>query len=829
MKLKINPGKNRLSTVPGIFGKKNTAKPPQASAAQHYSSLLQRTAASRQSLTHGDIMQLQKTFGNRAVVQMLEQTRTKRPTENRAGKDAGDYQAAQMAGKGKRQQKLRRQQLYFWTQRLQDQRGIAIAEHELNRILNLGMSYPDMDSLAGIAGVTTGAQIVQLANRQRPVQQIVALANANPAEDIVQIAPLLELVGGENPIPHITGLINGVNGKNGDAGMLANLLANFQNDPLPLMDFIEVINNVNHLQPLLDAVANRRLLYRLLDAEPNGNAVLTCIPLIDNVAFLPDLLAAVGNTALLQTLLVRLGNGQELLDLVNTVDDAGTLDQLLQLVPNAGTLQAILNISNRGELIISLVQEVNAKNGNAAMLPALLTAEGGDPLPLLDFLQVITDANHLAGLFVLIPNRRDLYRLLETVPNGQHLTDLYNHVGANGTAEEIIELVQTVQRHNGGTAITDIDLMVQAAPAAGNLCVHLTTLVDHVQNHDTVAQTTALITRARLHDNGATILQIDTLVQAAPAAANLSTDLTTLTNRVGANGTVTQTTDLITRARHYDNGATTLQVDALVHAAPAAANLCVHLRDLVNHVAANGTIPQTTDLIAAVRNHHNAATTLNVDQLVQDATAVANICVDLTNLINEIQNNGNIAQIRQLLQRSVTTLGAGNTNQLIPLIHRNAAQNTPVHVRAFLIALNPNNLARYQQIQPKIPRFLGNAAPGHADYNVTMHGYPFRSNRWDHFYERHTYECYDFAQTDNGQGIWPVGTNTRDQLRAVFPGITAMDVATLRGAGDTSVDVANHRVGVSNSGFWITQFFPLAGAYDDFYRRAEMDAIEDLR
>ena len=265
-------------------------------------------------------------------------------------------------------------------------------------------------------------------------------------------------------------------------------------------------------------------------------------------------------------------------------------------------------------------------------------------------------------------------------------------------------------------------------------------------------------------------------------------------------------------------------------AAQSFADLANRVTDAVN---LNASLPSLTALLQAVQSHHPGTPVATTLQLVQDAGAYPDACPDLTLLVNTVAGNGTVAEIRTLVQRSVATLAATHTNDLLDLIRRNPAQNTPPRVTALLVGLNPNDRARYLALAPKIPLFTRvGAGPAHALTNYVVHGHNFMCNRFAFFYERHSYEYFDFGNIKNHNSMrhTPVA-DLQNELHVAMNNLTALEAVNLDAPGYQHVSVNNNNIGaqpgVPNKA--ITHMQPVGPAVDIDVRGPEATAIKHLR
>lgn len=372
------------------------------------------------------------------------------------------------------------------------------------------------------------------------------------------------------------------------------------------------------------------------------------------------------------------------------------------------------------------------------------------------------------------------------------------------------------------------------------------------------ADVVAFLQAVRANNAAAPALAISNYLAAGEANAPL-VDLTALLQTTAANGTIVQLTTLLGRAIHYDAAATVADVDALLQAIQGqnAGTSVVDTTALINAVAARGTIAETTALVVSLAGHSTIAeltTLLNrvqnhrpgtlvpaTDALVQSLGGVGNVCNELGAIVNAVRQHGTVPETTAMVTQAVLTLGAANVSDLIPLIDRNRAQNTPPRVLALLVAVTANVGAvnarvRYLRIHPKIAWFgRNNAAPNPAKRyydaagaylgNAAAAG-TFECAAWQHFYKRHSYEYYDFAQADVNNSMWPQGVNAVTELDGSLP--TAIGNGLGPGGAIQNQNGGNNRVGTAGGGV-IAQLVPIGGNVNEQFTLAESNAIRNLR
>ena len=415
------------------------------------------------------------------------------------------------------------------------------------------------------------------------------------------------------------------------------------------------------------------------------------------------------------------------------------------------------------------------------------------------------------------------------------LTTLINRIGNNGTVVQTTNLIDRARVHDANATLLQIDALVQASPNQ-QVVTRLTDLVNEMGNHGTIVETTNLIQRVLHHQGGTSLADIRNLVRRAPNEAQLAVNLRTLVDHVAGNGDVNQLANLFQRALHFNANTTVLNVDTLIQAAPHAPNFVDSLRHLVNRVQAQDTIVNTATLLTQARLHNAGTTIQNVADMVFRAGNHAQVSTDLTALVNAIQGNGTPAEIINLIRRSRARIGEGHTNDLLPLINRNNAQNTPNRVVALLDGLHGNNSAnrriRFNTIVPNIPLFLRRAANPNpyvalAGHNYTTFNGPvqFRIDvhRWERLAARHTYEHFNFALANHSNSMWAPGTDLRVEL--------GPNVLAARGNGlvhgGPIVNGATGEVGV-NATRYVTHFRPINANVHFNYRLNEIRAIDNL-
>lgn len=290
--------------------------------------------------------------------------------------------------------------------------------------------------------------------------------------------------------------------------------------------------------------------------------------------------------------------------------------------------------------------------------------------------------------------------------------------------------------------------------------------------------------------------------------------------------------------RDHNPETTATQVALLINAVAARGTLA-QIRTLVNHVAARNTLVELTALVRTIQQRQAGTLLPATDALVQHMPLAANVCVTLRDIVNTVAGHGSFAEIDAMVQQAVASLGENDVQALQPLLQRNPATNTPVHVTAFLNALPPapNALARYQLIQPRIAWFLRDGAPPHHGLRrFDAHGSPlavgvgvaaFTCNAWAHFYTRHTYRYFNFGAADHLNGMWPQATDVPAQLNANLPGAVALGLDPVSGAPNHRTS-AGTRIGTTGVHGVIAQLVPI-GSADVTFTLAEINAIAPLR
>ncbi|XQM27378.1 eCIS core domain-containing protein [Burkholderia gladioli] len=140
--------------------------------------------------------------------------------------------------------------------------------------------------------------------------------------------------------------------------------------------------------------------------------------------------------------------------------------------------------------------------------------------------------------------------------------------------------------------------------------------------------------------------------------------------------------------RHHNPATTATQVALLINAVAARGTLA-QIRTLVNRVAARNTLVELTALVRTIQQRQAGTLLPATDALVQHMPLAANVCVTLRDIVNTVAGHGSFAEIDAMVQQAVASLGENDVQALQPLLQRNPATNTPVHVTAFLNALPP--------------------------------------------------------------------------------------------------------------------------------------------
>ena len=502
--------------------------------------------------------------------------------------------------------------------------------------------------------------------------------------------------------------------------------------------------------------------------------------------------------------------------------------------------------------IDALLQAVQINNGgaNRQTILAYLTAGGNDFAALTGLLQA-TAADRTI---------QQLTALLNGIPD------------YNGDVVDLAALVQTVQLHNAGTSTDDIENLIGAVGDNGTLDETMA-LVQTLAGRNTIRELETLIRAIENHNAGTDVSHIDTLLQTVQArnAGTSVVDTTQLINAIGANGSVAATTALINTlggrdpivdlsafvdaVQPHNNGTPLADMDALLQAIEhhhagthiagitglintVGANGTVgQMRALVNTVAAHSTFGELSALVTAIGQHNPNTAVAAIDAFVQTLGGVGNVCTELTAIVQAVQHHGTIQQMTAMVAQAVITLGAAHVSDLPILINRNPAQNRPPHVTQLLVAVHPNNRARYLNVVAKLPRFTRQAAPVTPARYYNAVGAPlpgpagavFTCNAFAYFYSRHSYGYFDFAIANpHANSMWPVGVNTVNQLDASLPAAI--------GAGlDPNLGVPNRRnggnneVGTTGVGGIIAHLMPIHANVDDSFTGNECAAIDNLR
>ncbi len=740
----------------------------------------------------------------------------------------------------------------------------AVTVIQITALVGVNPQPPDLaqlrhlvNAVAGNGTVTETTALLAAVNAQRPettvsqVRDLVLAAGnvGNVCNDLIalvtalagrgtilQTRQLVAAVVANGTVPDATALVNAirVHAPAASAHHIVTLLGAFGAAPNLTVDVAGLVNAVgaNGSLPQVITLAAAARGHQPGTTVPQLTALVVAAGNVPNVCVgllaLVNAVAANGTIPESTGLLAAVGLAGTLAEataLVTAIGVNGTVPQTTALIGAAVGHHPGTTVPQ----ITALAQSFAAAAGLSTNLTALVNAiAANSTVPQTTALVTAARVHHAA---TTVPQMTALVAAAGNVGNvAGDLTTLLNAVAANGTVPQTTGLVTAARGHDGAATLTHITALVNAFVAAPGISTNLTALVNAVAANGTIVETTALVTAARVHNAATTVPQMTALVTAAGNYATLSVHLTTLINTIAVNGTVPQTTLLVTRAIVHNAGTRVLEINALAAAFVAAAALSTNLTALVNAVAARNTVPQTTVLVTAARNHNAATTVPQMTALINAATAPhANVCVDLTALVNAIAANGTIPVTTQLVTQAVATLGAGHTNDLLVPINRNAAQNTPPRLRTLLIGLNPNTRARYLLVEPRIINFLRHAPPPHhGNLNYNAHGYHFTCNRWRYFYRRHTERYFDFGMAAHLNEVWAPGTGMVGEVAASVGGLSAPQAASLGAGGGYWAEMsAGNEIGVNAYGE-ITHLMPW-GNSDFTYAGTEVAAIRDLR
>ncbi len=766
--------------------------------------------------------------------------------------------------------------------------GITNKDHIL-QILN---SIGNRSSISETTTLISNASRASLMDIDAMIQA--APAEGNPA---VELTNLLGSVSSQTSIPEITTLIQEVRANDANATIQG------------INELIESIpqkhlRHANNFTGLIQAIGNRGSLAKtteLINRIGVNNSLIDMTNLVTAAVTLENTITLERLANFIELTPKSNTRASDLEALIQATGAQGTIDDLKFLVRDAITYGTIPNITDLvrsigvkntiSEITRELLREVfNSRilgdRATIGAITALINADLTEANPATAFKELINKVGNRSPIGDVIAFVRrvkqihpaatitEINTLLEEVnrhnPNttiaevnalfratpagGNPLTDLttiLNRIGNRSTIAETITLLQRINVHNAGTAVADIDALIQTVPNGVNASTRLTTLVNRVGGRSTIVETTTLLQRINVHRAGTSTTHIDDLLQTvAGDAANPATELTTIVNGVGDRSSIAETTTLLARINVHRAGTNNADIVALINAAPAGGNPSARLTTLINRVGDRSSIAHTTTLIQRAI-HHNATTTLaEIDALVNAAGNQANIAQDLTDVINEVANNANVPETTLMIQRATIRIGPGNTNELVALIHQGPVQNTPARVRALLNALAGVNvgqrLAKFQRIRPRIALFEQRAANGgivavpaygtrryDATGNVTLAPPPSPNyasqHSWDHFYRRHSYRHFDFNDIKLNNSMWPDGTNLRNMLDAELPGAVVagfFNTAPPYGPPFYTANTANVQIGVNGTNR-LTQLYPTGGADEDFSDN-ELNAINNL-
>ena len=103
------------------------------------------------------------------------------------------------------------------------------------------------------------------------------------------------------------------------------------------------------------------------------------------------------------------------------------------------------------------------------------------------------------------------------------------------------------------------------------------------------------------------------------------------------------------------------------------------------------------------------------------------------------------------------------------------------------------------------------------------------ANRWDHYYQRHTYRYFDFGGIKPANSMWPDGIDLQNELDATMPFVGPPIVGS--SSYFAQADGNGNHVGVNwhdNCG-QVDQFYPRnPGHANDNFSENELRAIRNL-
>jgi len=393
---------------------------------------------------------------------------------------------------------------------------------------------------------------------------------------------------------------------------------------------------------------------------------------------------------------------------------------------------------------------------------------------------------------------------------------LVNSVNGTSSENDLADLVDAVYKKWSSATITDITSLVTEARRVGlnngvNMAKKLTTLVNGLNDKLTIQQTTTLIQTINNRPVPSSIDHMTILLQAAVKAKDGDNDvagrLTTLIGNIGDRSTFKEAADMVKKAA--DNYSETFKLETLN-------NMVVRVNN------------------ARALNPDNPGTTLNT-------------------IFDSIGKFGAFDQVYTLVDTAYAKLGTVLNDVFLNLLKRNkknSTSETPKKVVALLNGLYldgladnvENNKDRFIKVASKIPLFLNRAAVnvekklipilGNANYydeNNAVELYASQDS-FNHFYKRHSYNHFDFADIKIENGMYEHPTTNLKKLlgQNMQAAINANIVLNNGGRGERIVEVNDFEIGINGSNR-VTRFYPVRGDYLDVnFRASEMRAINNL-
>lgn len=471
-----------------------------------------------------------------------------------------------------------------------------------------------------------------------------------------------------------------------------NVLMTFEPLTAPLGVLINLIagHNVNQLIQLYQTGATTAQIGTLLGVDTNGGNLLGLInaapaaptraaqlvtlvtaltgkgTVPEVTALLSAVLGAGGNipqaTALLAAAPGGAGTSNDLTALVGAQAGKGAIGHLLGLLTNSLALGPA-TIAQTNALLVAAPPGA----GTSIALSLLMLASPGKGT-ILDVTLLLTSTLATGGA---IMDARGL--LMASPPGGGTALALNGLVGSlagKGTIPHLtLMLTNTIAR---GGSIAVANALLIAAPPGPTTANNLATLLNDLAGKGTIPQLQVLLATAI--GQGATITQTNALLAASPVHPWTVVRLNALLPTIVGRGTMAQTAILIgnqigkgdlTHLRALivaAAGVPTVQLDAMLNAAPVGAGTTQQLTLLTGAIAGRGTIPNATVLLGNLAGKGTLAHLVayinalpagaNINQsnaLLLAGPAAAATVQNLTGLLGAIVGKGNVPAARNLV------------------------------------------------------------------------------------------------------------------------------------------------------------------------------------